>query len=157
MSSTLNNSTSEVKSEKPRKFPMRVFWGALAVFVTVAIILTHVIILQPDGYKIIHDIYASDSSLDKQVTVKGYYSNSLVTADGTQEEAEEGETVYHFITAFDAPKCCSVTIEFVSKDGTYPGIGDYAEVTGVYTRYSEGTNTYSTIKDASWKHLTAPK
>lgn len=154
MFNTTNNSTEEVKSKNSL---IHGLLGTLVAFIAMGIALMHAILLQPDGYKVIHDIYASDSNLDTQVIVKGYYSNSLVTADGTQKEAKEDEPVYHFITAFDAPKCCSVTIEFISKDGTYPGIGDYAEVTGVYSRYSEGTNTYSTIKDASWRHLTAPK
>lgn len=108
-------------------------------------------------YKVIHDLYADDTRLDSTVTVQGYYSSSLVQEDGTVKEAEEGETVYHFVTAFDEPKCCSITIEFISSTGEYPGMGDYVEVTGTYSRYSEGSANYNTVKDATWKHITAPK
>lgn len=118
-------------------------------------------------YMAIHDIYADDSTLDTKVKLQGYYSNSLINNSSNEEDeehdsdtsasSETNETVYHFLTAFDETKCCSITIEFVSSNGDYPGLGDYIEVEGIYSRYSEGTNTYSTVKDAVWKHIDAPK
>ena len=141
---------------------------ALAALIAIGVLLMHTILLQPSNYEKIHDLYIDDSQLDKTITVSGYYSNSLLNTETSSSTSEDetstttgesktaAEADYHFVTAFDKTKCCSMTVEFISMNGTYPGIGDYIEVTGVFSRYSEGTHTYSTIKDASWKHKTAP-
>ena len=79
-----------------------------------------------DEYMHMRDIYANiEAKLNTEVSISGYYSNSLLQHDGTLVEAAEGETVYHFITVYDDVTGCSLSIEFT--DDTYPEVGEHIE------------------------------
>lgn len=134
-----------------------------AVFLTAMIVflkrpITEAVAKEHDGskdYALVHDVLNQPSEyLDTAIKITGIYSNSLVQADGTLAEPEEDEVVYHFLTVFDEPKDCYRTIEFVSKDGTYPNFGDEIFVSGTVTLYREGNNQYVTVNDASWLVMT---
>lgn len=106
-------------------------------------------------YALVHDIGVSATDyLGKTVQVTGLYHNSLTQSDGTQAEPKEDEIVYHFLTVFDEPGCCSRTIEFVSADGKYPSFGDEVYISGVLARYKEGNNEYLTVDKCTWAIVT---
>ena len=82
------------------------------------------------------------SYLDKKVRMSGSFS-----------VAEYGENRYFACIIADATACCAQGIEFVwAGDHSYPA--DYPEpdteitVTGIFTTYMEGQQTYCQLKDA---------
>lgn len=105
-------------------------------------------------FMLIHDVFAyTDDYLGKIVELNGFYSNSLMNADGSLSEPESDETVYHFLTVFDEPKDCYYTIEFESANYEDLAIGDYIYVSGELTSYTEEDNNYLTLKDSVFRVL----
>lgn len=92
-----------------------------------------------------------DKFIDKEITLVGYYSNSLPLSD----EASNGESsstesksdkTYHFITTYGQVDECHITSEFTTADNKYPEkIGTVIKITGKFTSYEEDGNTYYTI------------
>lgn len=104
-----------------------------------------------ENYALLHDMLNySDKYLDKQIMLTGFYSNSLLQADGSLAEPKEDEIVYHFITVFDEPGDCYLTVEFVSSDDTYPESNSEITVTGILQIYKEGNDEYLHLTDSTW-------
>lgn len=104
-----------------------------------------------ENFALLHDMLNySDKYLDKQIMLTGFYSNSLLQADGSLAEPKEDEIVYHFITVFDEPGDCYLTVEFVSSDDTYPESNSEITVTGILQIYKEGNDEYLHLTDSTW-------
>ncbi len=61
---------------------------------------------------------------------------------------------YYACQIKDNTACCSAGLEFVLKDekvypDEYPNVGDTITVMGVFNQYTEGTNRYFELRDAT--------
>lgn len=103
-----------------------------------------------------------DKFLGKEITLVGYYSNSVPLDDTTSSESKtsdtssesdtssstesKSDTTYHFITTYGQVDECHITSEFTTADGKYPDkIGTVIKITGKFSSYEEDGNTYYTI------------
>jgi len=78
-----------------------------------------------------------DDYVGCKVRIKGEYGASTV-----------GGTTYHMILISDSTNCCSLSLEFVLKEGNYPKEGRTVTVEGTFDTYKEGDTTYCTLRNA---------
>ena len=106
-----------------------------------------------ESFDTIYSIYNdTDKYIDKDISIEGYYSNSLLLEDGTIAPESEALT-YHFLTVFDKYNANSLSIEF-TYDGEYPEIGDYISISGTFDVYSEEDITYFNLNVKDLEILT---
>lgn len=109
-------------------------------------------------FDLIHDLFAYSSDyIGKSVTLTGFYSNSHMDESGEISEDLTSNTLYHFLTVFDAPGDCHYTIEFVPDESFVCKAGSAICVTGEFSQYTEEDQTYFTLKDTSVQLITEPK
>lgn len=86
-----------------------------------------------------------DEYLGKTIKVKGQYYG---------EENPDDKKYYHFVFISDAQACCQQGLEFIC-DGAlkvpddYPNLEQGIEISGVWSKYKDGENTFYRLKSAT--------
>ena len=92
-------------------------------------------------------MYAPEEFIGKKVKMQGEF---------TMYHDEATGKYYYACFIADAAKCCTQGIEFlpakkVKYPDDFPKVGTKILVTGVFTTYKEGDDTYAALKDAAFK------
>lgn len=92
-------------------------------------------------------MYAPEEFIGKKIKMQGEF---------TMYHDEATGKYYYACFIADAAKCCTQGIEFipakkVKYPDDFPKVGTKILVTGVFTTYKEGSETYAALKDAAFK------
>ena len=77
------------------------------------------------------------------------YIGKRVKISGFAGHAECGDCIYYACCIMDSTGCCSVGLEYVLNNGSYPADDTNIVVEGILEEYTDQYGTYFTLNDAN--------